>query len=407
MNAKKHKISRQVRELLLTPSFILWCYNPTDETDREWADWQEKHPQRKADVLEARAILLKTKLNQIPFEAADSKQLYARIEAGVARKKQLRRQRRILLYSVAAACVACLLMTGTWWYAEKYAGENQIPAFADLVQIDSLQTEIELELISQEKLLLANKAAIKLNEEGALRIEDREVAAPAETVSPKDTAQVTTNTNMNVLKVPRGRHTVVHLSDGSKVWVNSETVLQFPAVFDKKHRTIYADGEIYLEVAKDQTRPFYVKTSQMNIRVLGTSFNVTAYKDDANQSVVLREGLVEVSTPGGEKRNMQPGNRLVLEGDRMDVTRVNTNYYTSWINGVLLFDGQDLRHIAQRLSRYYRMDFVCSPEVENYKGTGKLVLFDDINRVLHTLEEVFPVLSETNENTILLTPLKK
>lgn len=401
MNTNKRKIPASVKELLKNSSFILWCYNPTDEADAWWANWQQEHPEREKDVTEARIILLKAQFNQTPFPSEDSRRLFSRIETSAIRRRKQRKQRSIF-YSVAAACVACLFVSGIWLYFQNDSNIEMFPVLADFAQIDSLQTEIELELINQEKLLVNNKTAIKLNEEGTLQIEDRKIAVATDKSDPQDTLQVTTNTKMNVLKVPRGRHTVVHLSDGSRVWVNSETVLQFPAVFDKKHRTIYADGEIYLEVAKDESRPFHVKTSQMDVRVLGTSFNVTAYKDDTNQSVVLREGSVEINTSDGQKRNIQPNDRLVLEDNRMSVAQVNSYYYTSWIDGVLFFDGQDLKHIAQRLSRYYRIDFVCAPEIENYKGSGKLVLFNDTDKVLHTLKEAFPILGEMKGDTIQL-----
>lgn len=75
--------------------------------------------------------------------------------------------------------------------------------------------------------------------------------------------------------IPRGKRSVLTFSDGSKVWVNAGTRVIYPTEFEKDKREIYVDGEIYIEVARDEERPFYVRTKDMNVRVLGTKFNVT------------------------------------------------------------------------------------------------------------------------------------
>lgn len=141
----------------------------------------------------------------------------------------------------------------------------------------------------------------------------------------------------------------------------------------------------------------------MDVRVLGTHFNVTAYEDETNSAVVLVEGGVEITTPKGLKQKIQPNERLVLKGNQMEVSNVNVYDYTSWKDGVFLFNNQRLTYVTQRLSRYYRMEFVCDPEVEYYTCSGKLVLFDDLNKVLHTLEKSLPISCEINGNTINLS----
>lgn len=395
MDSNKTKIRESVKELLHNPHFILWCYNPTEESEIWWNGWIENHPERKDDIFKARTIVLSTRMNQIPFPEEDYNRLYSRIKNSADKKKRIK-SRKHIFYSISAACIACIIFYAVWHsYIDKHP--ETIDVTNILAQTDSIQTEIELEVAGQEKLVVSNKATIKLDDKGTIHIKDEEVTTTNNPV-PKEEQSFATNTN--ILKVPRGRHTKILLSDGSKVWVNSETVLHFPTVFDSAHRTIFADGEIYLEVAKDESRPFYVQTSQMNIRVLGTSFNVTAYKDDSNQSVVLKEGLVEINTSNGIKQNIRPNDRLVLENNQINISKVDPYNYISWIDGVFILDKQPLKNIAQRLSRYYKVNIICAPEVENYKSTGKLVLFEDINKVLYTLEEMFPIKSSIEGDTI-------
>ncbi len=400
MDTNKHKLPDSVKELLQSPSFVLWCYSPTEENAASWNEWIKQNPEREQDATQARAILLSVEFNNIPFSIDDSKNLYSRIEASVYRRRK-QRKRRLAVYSIAAASLIFIIFS-FWW---QNLNDANIPGtfipFESIAVIDSIQTEIELELVTQEKVSLADNTVIKISEEGAIHIEDE--VLNEKPIQQEDTHN-TTNTEMNMLKVPRGRHTMISLADGSRVWVNSETILQFPAVFDKNHRTIYADGEIYLEVAKDNSRPFYVKTSRMDIQVLGTSFNVTAYKDDASHSVVLREGAVEINTANGIKRSIQPNDRLVLEDERIDVSTVNPYYFFSWIDGVFLFEKQSLKDIAQRLSRHYRVNFVCAPDVQELICNGKLVLFEDIQKVLRTLEEGLPVSCQYDGNTVNINP---
>lgn len=298
-------------------------------------------------------------------------------------------------------------MLGSWFY---FQTDNKPEIYiAEIIsKIDSTQTEVELELTNHEKMFVANKATIQLNHSGNVQIKEEEITAVENDSVPQKAIEQAAEKKMNILKVPRGRHSSVVLADGTKVWVNSGTILSFPNVFEGDNRTIYVDGEIYLEVTKDASRPFYVKTSQMDVRVLGTSFNVTAYNDELNQSVILTEGSVEVSGQNGLKRKIQPQDRLVLGKDRMDVSSVNVYDYISWKDGIFLFNNKSLAYVAQRLSRYYRIHFECTPEVENYRCTGKLVLFDDLNSVLQTLKESLPISYEIEDDVIKLsTNLKK
>ena len=140
----------------------------------------------------------------------------------------------------------------------------------------------------------------------------------------------------------------------------------------------------------------------MDIRVLGTSFNVVAYKDEMEQAVVLKEGSVSVNNHSGEEKIIKPNERLVLNDKQMSVSRVNVYDYISWIDGVLQFNQQNLGEILQRLSRYYRIEFNCSPEIRNLTCSGKLVLFDDVDQVLQTFQKSFGISYVKNGNEIKL-----
>ena len=162
--------------------------------------------------------------------------------------------------------------------------------------------------------------------------------------------------------------------------------MQFPETFEKEKRVLYVNGEIYIEVAKHPQWPFYVKTNQMEVQVLGTSFGITAYDDEIFQTVVLKEGSVFVKNNQGNGQTIQPNQCLMVEKEEMTVKDVDVYDYISWIDGVLQFHEKSLQKVLNSLSRYYRVRFDCPMEIGQIKCSGNLVLFDDIDQVLQTLQ---------------------
>lgn len=398
----KNNISPAAKKLLYNPDFLMWCLVPTNDSDKEWSQWLEKHPEMQEAIAEARTIILSTQLNKYALSPSNTEKLSVRIQESY--KQHKKKHRYYLVASYAAACVILICVIGSWFFFSSrntlQTDSNQVAQIQ--IETDSIQTEVILELPSKKTMVVANKATIRLKPQGNLQINNKneKIATPQEDT---ETKQKTEKEEMNVLKVPRGRHSSVILADGTKVWVNSGTTLRFPSTFDEDNRTIYANGEIYLEVTKDTSRPFYVKTSRMDVRVLGTSFNVTAYEDEGSQSVVLAEGSVEVNNLSGQVRRIRPQEMLTLANNTIDIVKVNTYDYISWKDGVFQFEKKKLEYVIQRLARYYNVEFDYDPRIGNYLCTGKLVLFDDIDKVLLTLKESFSVSYEINENKIKLS----
>ena len=129
----------------------------------------------------------------------------------------------------------------------------------------------------------------------------------------------------------------------------------------------------------------------MDIQVLGTSFCVSAYNDVDNQSVILREGSVSVNNRIGGKQQIHPNEMLVLADNQMKVKQVNAYDYISWIDGFLQFNQRDLESILAQLARYYRVKIICSDNLKTLKCSGKLVLFDDVEHVLNTLQTTLSI----------------
>lgn len=164
------------------------------------------------------------------------------------------------------------------------------------------------------------------------------------------------------ITIPRGGEYILRLADGTRVWLNSETELEYPVVFTEKQRQVFLKGEAYFEVAPDSLHPFIVKTEQQNLRVLGTSFAIRAY---ANESVVLttlETGKVNIHSKGQEVI-LTPGEQSCLKDGNLTVAKVNTTLFTAWHKGIFIFQDQPLENILNTLARWYNIDIFIQMKI--------------------------------------------
>ncbi len=195
----------------------------------------------------------------------------------------------------------------------------------------------------------------------------------------------------NEIVVPKGEKSQLVLSDGTKIWVNAGSKLRFPNRFGGKSREVWLDGEAFFEVAKDKSKPFYVRTSDLNIKVLGTTFNVKAYSDENIIETTLLEGLVSLERKVDSNKDvkeifLQPNHKAIyLKSETSVVTEeikreiieplqarkiiiskpVQTEIASSWKDGKLVFEDETLENIAIKLERHY--DVVIHIEDETMK----------------------------------------
>lgn len=398
MNKKQH--IKTVDQLIHDDFFILWCLFPTEESEQVWIDdYLTLYPEEKENMEKARQMVRSLKLNNRKLSPIEKESLKENIINDLRKFRKPKRMR--LTWQYAAACILIICTLGSLFLItkENLFQERDILSLVDDVQLDVNQTEVELYL-AQEKMKVSDNATILVDQQGKIKVTDKDFNN-LEATERKCIGEAKEKGNhMNVLSVPKGRHSSLILPDGTKVWVNSGTVLQFPEIFEKEKRMIYVEGEVYLEVTKDASCPFYVKTNQMEIRVLGTSFGIVAYKDENFQSVVLKEGSVAVEGYKSGKQIIKPNDLLVLENGQMSVSQVNVYDYISWIDGILQFREKNLGEVLRSISRYYRVQFSYPPDIEQVKCSGKLVLFDNMDQVLQTLQKTLSVSFHRKGNLI-------
>lgn len=195
---------------------------------------------------------------------------------------------------------------------------------------------------------------------------------------------------MQSIYVPSGQRVNITLSDGTNVWLNARTKINYPAVFDKSVRHVIIDGEAYFDVAKDKKRPFIVETDKCNMEVLGTKFNVEGYSDKDDFEIVLMEGSVKVASKQGigDTLVLTPDNKASLQKDgKLKVTPVDDYNPYRWKEGLICFKTESFLSIMNDLEKYFGINIVVeNKSVLKYNFTGKFRQADGIDYALRVLQ---------------------
>ena len=206
----------------------------------------------------------------------------------------------------------------------------------------------------------------------------------------------------HILEVPRGGEYFMILEDGTKVWLNAATRLKYPVAFVGGIRKVLLEGEAYFEVARDERHPFRVECEDSRITVLGTKFNVMAYKGQGNVVTTLVDGRVRVAT-GRDSLMLTPGEQAVSGTDGIDVKKVDVSFYIAWTLGVFEFEEMSLGQITEQLGRWYDMTFVYDdPLLREITFTGAVERHRPLNVVLKMIEKLSRVRFEVKNDVITI-----
>lgn len=210
----------------------------------------------------------------------------------------------------------------------------------------------------------------------------------------------------NKVIIPRAGEYSLTLSDGTRVWLNSDSEIRYPEAFGKDRRTVFLSGEAYFEVTKDAVRPFYVVLDGMEVKVYGTSFNVnTHYQGKILTTLIEGKVGIRVKSTGAESL-LQPNQmaEFSLENKDVKVTDVDTYYYTAWRAGEFVFQNETVEEIMERLCRWYDTEvFYANDSVKGKRFTGVIARFTDVADVLHLIGETATVQFNLKGNTITVS----
>lgn len=314
-------------------------------------------------------------------------------------EKSILRISRFKWYAYAAAIALALVMALGYLYWQS----PEVTTLQDFADLIPAQDDIVLEMgDGSQKVIQPGMEQAIVNDQGTIIGHQDQNRLEYSS----DLAMGLTGESLyNTLTVPYGQRFEVVLSDGTQVYLQAGTSLRFPVRFDdQEFRKVEVVGEAYFEVAKDSKHPFLVKTPGLQVRVTGTQFNVTAYPEDATTDVVLVEGGVQLMTEDSDQTSVaiSPGEKgsLVRKTNRIETETVNTELYTSWIDGALVFRQMSFDQIEKKLERYYNIEIFN----EN-KNLGRTVFNahfknETIAKVLSFFSDSFDLSYKIRDNTI-------
>ena len=303
---------------------------------------------------------------------------------------------RIVRWVAVVAAVWVLALGVTLWmtFGKK---ENVAPLPVASKIIPAGEKKATLTLADGTEVHVEEIAAQILQEKG-MNIEYRN----GEIVYHKSEEE-TTEVVYNKLEVPRGGECMIKLDDGTKVWVNAETKLKYPVVFVGDRREVVLEGEAFFDVAKNE-KPFIVKTSFGDVRVLGTAFGISAYASESESYTTLVRGKVSVEREGIKPVVILPGEQVVTFKDgKMIKQEVDVEEFVGWKDGIYVFKEKSLGEIMKTLERWYNIsvDFQDKSLVD-LPFTGNLKRYDDINVFFDALTRTGDMKYRVEGNQVIL-----
>ena len=211
----------------------------------------------------------------------------------------------------------------------------------------------------------------------------------------------------NTITTPYGRKFRLVLPDNTTVWLNAGSSLRYPTAFTGAERLVEVTGEAYFEIAQNSNKPFYVKINdQMQVKVLGTSFNVNAYSDEASINITLLQGAVMVETAGSRKLQIRPGQQAKVQQDASIalLDKVNTDQVIAWKEGYFNFEGASLQQVMRQLARWYNIEVVYEGKVPDITFEGELPSTLHLSQMLKILSRVEVRYRIEEEKRLIILP---
>jgi transmembrane sensor len=325
--------------------------------------------------------------------------IFNRFDEEEAWKSILKRQKRtstLFIWRSIAAVLAMVISVSVYFLV--YQSDNSSQRIVE--SKNAKYKNDVLPAILGAKVIRADGSEIKVDDNIHFLADGRISTSSSNIIANEEELPSTLNT----LVVPAANFISLTLGDGTKVWVNANSRLNFPSKFGEKERRVELDGEAYFEVAKDASRPFYVKSKGAEIKVLGTHFNVAAYSNQA--TTTLLEGSVEVSK-GHKKVRLIPGQRADIYDAVIDVQLADLHKELAWKNNIFYFKGDNIVKIAQQLQSWYDLEVSFSKDVSLLQTyTGEIRRDANLSEVLNMLGFVSDLDFKVDKNKLLISRRK-
>ena len=395
----------KVFKLAKAISFML-AGKATDRQKRDIEDWKQAS-EANSQLLERMTspeYLDKDRENLARFDKEEAWQKICEKQGVVfelPERKEIRQIGRIWKY--IAAVVVLALGVGTWWWLTGQEQEIQVAEIRQESPENKEPKGVRLRLQNGEVVdLEKHNGKVHVGEEGTVANRDGSLLAYTKVGEDEEEAVLT----YNEIEVPQGAEFQLKLSDGTMIYLNSASKVRYPVPFPKGERRIELEGEAFLEVTHDSARPFIVGTKFMDVRVLGTKFNISAYGDDPTVMTTLVEGAVRVSSEeNGVEAVLKPSEQLVFQKEEKTakVREVDVKYYTAWRDGWFRFKDVPLEELMKVVMRWYDMDVVYEdPEVKEFQFGCNFNRMSPVETFIKVFEENGKIRIERKDKTLII-----
>jgi len=314
--------------------------------------------------------------------------------ASKIRNKRKFGYKQLAYVSIAASIILMLALVFDW---NKDEQQLVVDDLENVIQPGGKKAKLLLDNGKEYELLAGKELFI---EENGVQIKSNGTTIEYHTANNE-----ATKLRYNTIIIPRGGEFFIKLSDGTKVWLNSETTFKYPLGFAKSERKVELQGEAYFEVVKNKQAPFKVLSGEQIVEVLGTSFNISSYEEDSVIFTTLVEGKVSVFSKQNPdlKKSLLPNDQSLLFKNQgvINKRKVEAYKYTSWIAGRFYFKDQQLVEIMKTLSRWYDVDVIFKNEnAKTVKFTGDLQRHEKFENILSKIEKTNEVKFEIKDKII-------
>ncbi len=372
--------------LIENPLFFKWIYHSTEEIESYWKQYLDSNPKEGDAILEFKSKFEKhLQYNQEQLSDSERKALALKIISQIEKVDKTSNRLVFIKAAMRYAAVAILFFSIGSSLVYLYMEGNQQNVMVENISVPSY--------VQEPTLIIDDKKQIQLNEgESEIDYSNKgEITINNDNVIQDEVGEPT----MNTLVIPYGSRSRITLADGSTVWLNAGSKLIYPSRFVDRKREVFLVGEAFFDVEKNDKQPFVVRSSNIDVEVLGTRFNVSAYPEDNSIQTVLVEGSVNINRANARRFEkgvtLIPG-QMALANKNTEKTRVydvDTDYYTLWIDGLFSFTNTDLNRLIKKLERYYNISFnYADPLDGTIKISGKLDVTKDKREVFEYLSRL-------------------
>lgn len=349
----------------------------TPEEAKEYADWYNANQDAPVDI----------PASFVASEAAHEQRMLQKMEERIGLHTPvvpLVRKYRRLWWGAAAVLV---ITAGSYFWLQQRVSPTDVPGNEQTAlqyDVPPGTNKAVLTLSNGQQIILDSAANGTLALQGNASIVKQDDGSLAYVDAPGNNSR---EVLYNVMSIPKGGQYQLTLPDGSRVWLNAASTLKYPTFFAGGERKVELTGEGYFEIAPDALHPFLVKVGGLEVKVLGTSFNVMAYADEKSINTTLLSGAVKV-VQGKQEKTLTPGEQATVDHQtgQVVINEVETEQAIAWKDGMFRFSSSNIAMVLRQVSRWYDIDVVYQGKVPQGHITGKVPRSMKLSGVLRILE---------------------